>query len=405
LTEIALVAAWFRAGLGHLFSHKKIASAKAALHSTRFGWLDGTILLYLMVNVISVIWAVDKRYYTRGIVPILENIAFYYLLVFFSRTVRHLKLALKFFLALGVVALILSALYYFWRMEFLEVVPTQDLLVIVSNKTRLGSPSWGGSNYYASLMLLFVPTYLSLAILGKSLKNRIFFSIISGISLLEFYFTFSRGGYIALLCALILGVIILLKQRKISPRLLATVFLASVVIIVAMYYIYAHFAGIDSAVAEIENRVFTLDDQNAKIRMAFIQAALQSISNSILGLGVGNYLVHPGLENVGVHNAYLQIALETGWIGILVALAMFALLLRSNLLLFKNLKGTRYEPYAIGLFLSFIAILINILGEATFEGIIFGWVFWLMQGIVRVLSERRLVELPISRNSNQLSRN
>jgi O-antigen ligase len=388
IAEMALVAAWCCSAFGWIISRRINRSAKSNYQSIRFGWLDAAILLYVLVNAISILWAIDTNRFVRGIVPILENVALYYLIIVYARTRRRIRLILRLFLALGVVALILSGLYYFWRMEFLEVVPSKDLLLIVSNQTRLGSPAWGASNYYASIMLLFIPTYLCYSILAKSIKARLSFILISAIALVEFFFTFSRGGHIALLIILVLGSILLLKRRNLSLRIAVTPIIVGLLIIAVLVAAYAYFPGIEAALAEINNRVLITDDENTKIRLALLQVAWDSVGDNALGLGVGNYSTIYSLEGMGVHNAYLQIALETGWCGIAITLAMLTMMLRANIRLFASLRHTLYEPFASGLFLAFVAILINILGEATFEGIIFGWIFWLSQGIVRVLSER-----------------
>jgi O-antigen ligase len=394
IAEIALLAAWCCTGIAHIIPHKKTASTETSIYSTQFWWLDVSIILYVLINVISGLWARDTRLFFRGLVPILENVAFYYLIVAFARTKPRVRLTFRIFLALGVVSLVLSALYYFGRMEFLEIVPSDDLLQIVSNQTRLGSPAWGASNYYASIMLLFIPTYLSFALLSKSFRVLLIFSLISAGSLVALFFTFSRGGYVALIISLIFGLTLLLHQRKISRRTVVTVWGLGLLTVCVMYFLYVNFSEIETALAEIQNRVLTIEDTNAQIRWHLFKIAWQSASSNMLGLGLGNFPLLWDLGNFGVHNAYLQVTLETGWGGFAIFLTMLFMLLRANIRLFNRMKHTPYAPLAIGLLVSFIAILINIFGEATFDGIVFGWVFWLTQGMVRAMLEQDQILRP-----------
>jgi len=45
--------------------------------------IDVAILLYIGINFLSFLWAEEENFAIRGMVPILENAAFYYLIVLY----------------------------------------------------------------------------------------------------------------------------------------------------------------------------------------------------------------------------------------------------------------------------------------------------------------------------------
>jgi O-antigen ligase len=351
------------------------------------GAIDLLVWGFVGVNLLSLTWAENRNLAIRRLVPILENVAFYYLIIFYASNRSRAKNVADWYLTLGVVALALSLFYYFGQLRFLEINPAQleDETLSASIRTRLGSPAWGASNYFASIYLLFLPAYIGFATLSKGVRQRLLFGVIAAVGLFAFFFTFSRGGYVALIVGILLGLVLVVRRRGIAGRMLVGTLVVSLVIAVSLRVAMDYFPEVDRAMAEITGRVLLADDVNTTIRLVFVEAALNSIAHHALGFGTGNFSALSALEGSGVHNIYLQTALEIGWLGFFVFVLMLGEMLRLNWQLLARLRDTPDEPRAVWLVVSFVAVLVNVAGEASFEGIVFGWLFWTSQGLVRAL--------------------
>jgi len=370
---------------------RRLLRTPSAADGPNFPFQAGTVDLlvwgFVGVNLVSFAWAENLNLAIRGLVPILENVAFYYLIIFYASNRRRANDVADWYLTMGVVALALSLLYYFGQLQFLEINPAQleDEMTSVSIRARLGSPAWGASNYFASIWLLFLPAYIGLATLSKQVRQRLLFGLIAAVGLFAFFFTFSRGGYIALIAGLLLGLFVVVRRRGIAGRTVVGTLVVSLVIAVSSKVAMDYFPDADRAMAEITDRVVLADDLNTTIRLAFVEAALSSIADHALGFGTGNFSSLAELGGKGVHNIYLQTALEIGWMGLLVFVLMLGEMLRLNWQLLARFRDTPHEPLTVGLVVSFVAVLVNVAGEASFEGIVFGWLFWTSQGLVRAL--------------------
>jgi O-antigen ligase len=372
--------------------------ATSARTKTRIQRLDVLILAYLGINALSVLWAAEPSLAIRGLVPILEFVAFYYLIVFFCSTWPKTERIVALYLALGIAAIVLAAVYYFGRLSFLEIqsaAGNEDLLR--QDLTRLGSPAWGRSNYFASMLLLFLPAYWSIAILSASKKRQLAFGAISILGLIVFLFTLSRGGFVSLAVAFLAWLTLLLASKRGGLRTLTLLLIGAVVLGLGMRIAFVHFPDIHLVMNDISSRVLVTDDVNTTSRFYLAQTALGIIRDNPFGIGVGNTDAMPQFIGLHLHNIYLQELLEMGWVGGIVFILMLFALLKRNWLLVKVAKNTPYEALAFGLVAGYLGILVNVLGEASFEGAMFGWLFWTVQGMVRGL-ERQLRQ-PINESS------
>jgi O-antigen ligase len=389
IAEIVLGLAWVILVPRQLLAGLPHQKQPNLLHGRlRLSALDGAIFSYVGMNLLSFLWAERLDFAIRGMIPIVENLAFYYFIILYVTDRDKLNRIVQLYLGLGVAALALSALFYFWRLEFLEIVPAQEEMLLISEQTRLGSPAWGQSNYFASFMLLFLPIYLSLAILAKSKWRRLVFRAIVAGGVVMFFFTLSRGGYASLAWGLAVWLFLMLKRRKFSSRAVTTMFVTGVAIALGLGAAFLYFPDIHLPIADLSGRVLTIDDFNVRVRLHLFQTAWDNIQNSFMGVGLGNFAAVDELGGMSVHSIYLQTLLEIGWLGGAIFMLMLYLLLRQNQRLIKTLERTPYEPLAFGLVTGFLAILVNVAVEASFEGIVFGWIFWMTQGMVRALGSQ-----------------
>ncbi|MCB9418922.1 MAG: O-antigen ligase family protein [Ardenticatenaceae bacterium] len=389
LVEILLVAAWVAILVRRIFIAKNLTYVNRNIRSSlHFQALDLTIFVYSGIGLLSLIWAASIPLAIRGLIVVFENVAFYYLIVvvtyFLPEQTKYLN---RLFIGLGIFAISLSILFFFGGFSFLDILPPESGQELLSVKTRLGSPAWGRSNYFASALLLFLPTYVSLAFLSPRLRNQIGFGVIAVISIAVFVFTWSRGGYIALAIALLVLFFLFIWNGKLTLGKILFFIFSIILFGLSFSLAIDYMVKFNPIAISGIDRLLSLNDQNIQARLLAWSGVWDYVTKNVLGVGLGNSsLLEHLLTIANAHNAYLQILLETGWIGITILFFLLGFMFKENITLFRHLKGTIYEPLGYGLLASFVAVLVNIAFESSFEGVIFGWLFWTTQGLVRMLN-------------------
>jgi O-antigen ligase len=173
------------------------------------------------------------------------------------------------------------------------------------------------------------------------------------ITLFATMYTFSRGGYLAvLLSVLVLG---LLKDRKLL--LVLGIFLLTWQTVVP---------------APVRERVTMTENSNgqfeasAQERVDLWQNAEKSILHSpIVGTGYATFQLGEHVDNLkDTHNWYVKVMVETGIIGLIIAFILLQQLLAMSYRLFKRATDPLYQGLGLGLFLATCSCIVaNFFGD------------------------------------------
>ncbi|MGH9381467.1 MAG: O-antigen ligase family protein [Thermoanaerobaculia bacterium] len=183
----------------------------------------------------------------------------------------------------------------------------------------------GNPNYYGLILVALVPIAFDRLAAKRSLASRTLALWVLVACSLSIVFTYSRGAFLALLAVLVL----LWFFRRPRPRhLLAAVVLAALLLpfvpssyVVRMQTLIGALGGTGSHVG--------LSDSSLRGRLSENLAAVRMfLEHPWIGIGLGNYptryqdysqqlLLDPRPENRSPHSLYLEIAAETGVIGLL----------------------------------------------------------------------------------------
>jgi O-antigen ligase len=214
------------------------------------------------------------------------------------------------------------------------------------------------------LMFLF-------AIYRRPLIARPFFAAALVASIVVLVLSFSRGGFVALVCALVLLVILERRNKKILA--------AGLIMIVAAA---AYSPGIYwERIQSILNPSLQVQDFSVFTRFETMKVALRlGLTHPWIGVGVDNFIYQSAYYipyKLVVHDTPLQIFAELGILGV----GLFAAIVGYNLFILKRLMARRGDPEAnqIGkmLFIQQVAILVNSLFIPT------SWdmIFWFTLGL------------------------
>ena len=245
---------------------------------------------------------------------------------------------------------------------------------------RSGGPLAYGSNQTAAFLAQFTMFCSGFAQFLKRKKFKLLCYGLVATTLFATMYTFSRGGYLAVLCSvLFLG---LLKDRKLLPIL--AVFLLTWQTVVP--------APVRERVNMTENSNGQLES-SAEERVQLWQNAERSIlSNPIIGTGYATFQYGEHVDNLkDTHNWYVKILVETGLVGLLIAMALLQQLLAISYRLFKHTTDPLYRGLGLGLLLAICACLVaNFFGDR--------WTYLEITGLLWALAATaaRALQLSIS---------
>jgi O-antigen ligase len=181
-------------------------------------------------------------------------------------------------------------------------------------------------------------------------------------------YTFSRGGYLAVLFSvLVLG---LLKDRKLL--LVLGVFLLTWQTVVP--------APVRERVSMTENSNGQLE-ASAQERVDLWKNAEQSFIHSpIVGTGFATFQLGEHVDNLkDTHNWYIKVLVETGIVGIILAICLLQQLLLTSYHLFRHTADPLYQGLGLGLLLATCSCIVaNFFGDR--------WTYLEITGLLWVLA-------------------
>ena len=238
---------------------------------------------------------------------------------------------------------------------------------------RDNGPLGYGSNQTAAFLAQFGIFFWGFTRFLKRKKLKLFGYGVVAITLFAAMYTFSRGGYAAILFGvLVLG---LVKDRKLL--LLLGIFLLTWQTIVP---------------TPVRQRVTMTENSNGKLeasaqeRVSLWENAEQAILRSpIVGNGFATFQLGEHVDNLkDTHNWYVKILVETGILGLIPVLFMLQQMLATSYRLFKVATDPLYQGLGLGLFVSTSSCLVaNLFGDRWTYLEITGLLWVLMAAAIR----------------------
>ena len=218
---------------------------------------------------------------------------------------------------------------------------------------RGGGPLAYGSNQTAAFLAQFAMFFWGFVEFVKKIKYKVLFYGLVAATLFATMYTFSRGGYLAVLFGvLVLG---LLKDRKIL--IVLGIFLLTWQTVVPV---------------PVRERVSMTKDSNGQLeasaqeRVNLWQNAETSFLHSpIVGTGYATFQLGEHVDNLkDTHNWYVKVLVETGIIGLIIAFILLQQLLAMSYRLFKRATEPLYQGLGLGLLLATCSCIVaNFFGD------------------------------------------
>ena len=220
------------------------------------------------------------------------------------------------------------------------------------------------SNDLALHLVTMIPIAFVMALENKNLLRRIIFWATTLLMVAAVIITFSRGGFIALIA------MALLLVRKIGRRNKTAAVGALVLgVVFCIAVAPGAYAG---RLATIFDSAADITGSSSQRTVVLKRSILVALRYPLFGVGLGNFH-HKSEQELGTHNAYTQVAAETGIAAMVFYIIFLVHPLRKLRMIERELyernENSRYYYLAIGLQASLVAYMV----ASFFAAVAFQW--------------------------------
>ena len=227
------------------------------------------------------------------------------------------------------------------------------------------------SNDLALHLVTMIPIAFALGIEKKGLTRKLVYFPITLLMVAAVIITFSRGGFIGLIA------MTLVLARKLSRRN-KTAALATVVLGVIFFLAVAP-ASYSGRLATIFDSASDITGSSSQRTQVLKRSILVALRYPLFGVGIGNFH-HKSFQELGTHNAYTQVAAETG-IPAMIAYIIFLVhpLRKLRLIereMFERNETSRFYYLTIGLQASLVGFMV----ASFFAAVAYQWYIYYLVG-------------------------
>ncbi len=234
---------------------------------------------------------------------------------------------------------------------------------------RSGGPLGYGSNQTAAFLAQFALFFWGFSRFLKRKKLVLISYGIISFTLLATMYCFSRGAYLAVIVSVIvLGIV---KDRKL--------------LIIAAVFLFTWQAIVPTAVTERVNMTHNEDGQleaSAQERVDLWTDAEQTfIHYPLLGTGFATFMYGEHVANLkDTHNWYVKVVVETGIVGLIIALFLLQAMFGLSISLFRRGGDPMYRGFGLGLLVCCCSLAVTNLFGDRWTYIEINGLLWVLMG-------------------------
>jgi O-antigen ligase len=361
------------------------------------GWIRAVlvVLAYGLVVFSSLLYAADFTRAQSAVSDYLKDGIITILIVVLLQKPGTFRAVIWTLLAAGAVTGTLSVFQYitgtftnnYWGLAQANI----QNIVTGTDNYRIAGPI-GDPNFYAQTLLVIVPLALNRLRSEKNLLLRLIAGWVLVVTTLSIAFTFSRGAAVAF----VVVVLALILYRP--PRPLEVLGFLFVAILILNFVPSIYFDRLQTVTDLVTGNAPVQSEVSLRGRASELLVGLQMFrEHPILGVGVKNYAVYyqsysrrlgldPRTTARDAHNLFIEVAAETGIVGLLVFLAIIWMMFRGMWNAWRMLRSIENRElsdmvaaYAIGV--------LGYLSAAMFIHNAYPRYFWMLVGISLALPQ------------------
>src|SRR5579872_411876 len=258
------------------------------------------------------------------------------------------------------------------NLGFYHTVSGRDFSHFSNGLRYSGVFGYAGQNGLAAFMAEFLIFLLAIAPAARDIWSRVLVYGSIFLSAFCILFSFSRGGYVALLAGLI--VLGLMKDRK---------YLVIVAILLASWQTVVP--------NEVRERILMTYEagqveSSASERLELWEDAATIIpKHPILGTGFVTYrYLGRSADYLDTHNYFVKVIVETGFVGLILFAYLLCLIMREGIGLFRSARDPMFQRLGLGLTaMTACAVVANFFGDRWMYQQITGYMWTLLALVCR----------------------
>jgi len=343
--------------------------------------LVGSFAAFWLAILLSVIHSVSLLHWARGLLEAILGFAFFAYPCVYLKNARQLDLCLRVLVCLAAVTVIFGLLQYAFFDYFRNLFPllyNQLEIPFIEEWQANGRmvANWVHPSDLGSLLNIAAPIALYFYLSVK--KSRlvplaIFLLIAAGI-----FLTATRTPIIAFCFANTL-LIFRMRGRR------AGLYVAAGALVLALLGSLLFSAGLQRFKFSQQENLITLERRS----LVWLEALSFFAQHPIIGIGARNF---PDLgmaeANMATHNVYIEVAAETGAIGLLAFLYLLYRALRIDLHRGKGSLPQELQDLRYALLCSSLSIMVESLTDNDFYVWQVWCLFWLIRGLSAAVASR-----------------
>ena len=332
------------------------------------------VLLLALAALLSIPLAFDKAEAFYGFNEYFKVVLMFIVMVNVVRTEKRLKLMLL--LVLITSCIVSAAAINDYRLGiFLRDLARNRIRGSIGNL-------FDNPNDLALHLVTMVPIAIGLLLGSRGVLKKLFFGGCAALISVGVVTTFSRGGFIGLVCVIAVLAWRLAKSNKF-------LIVAGLPVVLVAFLLFAP-GGYTSRMSS------TTDDSGMARREELKRSLYVALHHPLFGVGINNYVIYSDV-NHATHNAYTQVASELGFPAMVVYIMFLIAPLKGVRRISRetsaNRRKSRYYYLAVG----FEASLIGFMVSSFFLSVAYLWYIYYLTGYAICL--RRLYQ------SSQLEEN
>jgi O-antigen ligase len=324
--------------------------------------LTGWLFAYGLVIALGLLFARDRHVVLLTLIEMARAMLTLVIIVNVVTRTAQLRRILWAVLATGV---LLASLTIYqsasgnWGQDFGGLARSRASDIVGDVAAPRPGGTFNDANFYGLSLIMLVPLGLFLALDGESLPKRLIGAACTVVLVLAIVLTYSRGDAVAL--AATFGAAALFKRVRPTPRsaVLAVAVLAVALVILPHNYA-ARMKTIPAALSGDSATIYGEDSIRGRVG-ALKAGALRFLDHQVAGVGAGNFPLYEAgylegtdfawfARGIPAHNLYIEVAAETGVLGLAVVCAIFVVAWHSVLDAHRRFRavGRRQESQLAG---------------------------------------------------------
>lgn len=268
------------------------------------------LILFMLMSTLAFVFSVSPSLSLRFFVFYINAFVLLYVIIAELNTLKKFEV----FINIVLFGVFLTGVYGIYQnFKGIPILPSQVDTSIDSNLVGRVYSTIGNANNYAELLVLFLPFFAASFMNAKKIHVKAIYVVMTIPCLISLLLTYSRSSWIGLVIAV--GMFVLLKEWRLIP-----------VVGVLSLMVFPFLPS------SITNRVMTIFSGDSSTNMRFViwTQTLPLIKDywpSGIGLGPDVFIAmmknYPTKQKaVHSHNIYIQILVETGFIGLFSFIAL-----------------------------------------------------------------------------------